>query len=108
MADSCKVALVTGSTSGIGEGIAYRLASSGIALVITGFGSEEKIKSVLDECRRRGSPKAEYCPADLSECSEIERMFQKIKELFGKGPDILVNNAGKGPKKGRGKKKRNY
>ena len=88
------LALVTGSTSGIGEGIAYRLAACGNAIVITGFGSDEIIKCVLDECIKRGSPRAEYCAADLSDCSQIENMFQKIKELFGKTPDILVNNAG--------------
>ena len=93
MAD-CRLALVTGSTSGIGEGIAYRLAACGNAIVITGFGSEEKIQHILEECTKRGSPRAEYCAADLSDCSQIENMFQKIKQLFGKGPDILVNNAG--------------
>lgn len=90
-----KVALITGSTSGIGESIAHVLASKGYQIVVTGFGTDEQIRSVVEECLKRGSPKVEYCPADLSELNQIETMFENIKEKFGRGPDVLVNNAGK-------------
>ena len=89
-----RVALITGSTSGIGEGIAYRLASLGHAIVLTGFGTKEQISNVTDECVKRGSPRVEYCEADLADVSQIQKMFENVNKLFGKGPDILVNNAG--------------
>lgn len=63
--------------------------------MVTGFGTDEQIRSVVEECIKRGSPKVEYCPADLSELNHIETMFENIKEKFGRGPDVLVNNAGK-------------
>ena len=90
-----KLALVTGSTSGIGESIAYALASKGMEIVINGFGTEERIRAVQEECQSRGAPHVEYCSADLMDARQIEAMFSEIKEKFGKTPDVLVNNAGK-------------
>ena len=91
---SFKLALVTGSTSGIGENISYTLASKGYAIVVTGFGSQEQIQSVIDECLKRGSPKVEYHNVDLSVPAQIDQLFEFIRIKFGKGPDVLVNNAG--------------
>ena len=91
---STKLALVTGSTSGIGEGIALVLSSKGYDVAITGFGTEEQIQSTLTSCRDRGATRAEYIPADLSDHTQIESMFVTIREKFGRGPDVLVNNAG--------------
>lgn len=90
-----KLALVTGSTSGIGESIAYALASKGMDIVINGFGTEEQIRAVQKECQSRGAPHVEYCSADLTDVRQIETMFSEVKENFGKTPDVLVNNAGK-------------
>ena len=85
---------MTGSTSGIGEKIAYALASKGMSVAINGFGTEEQIRAVEEECRRRGALQVEYCAADLTDVAQIEAMFQMMKDKFGQAPDVLVNNAG--------------
>jgi 3-hydroxybutyrate dehydrogenase len=89
-----KVALVTGSTSGIGLGVAHGLAQIGCDLVITGFGDDALIKSIKDEFQEKYQARCEYVPADLTRSSEVERMVRDVKELFPDGVDILVNNAG--------------
>lgn len=93
-ADATRLALVTGSTSGIGESIAYALASKSMNVIINGFGSEEQIGRVVEACRQHGAPRVEYCPADLSDVEQIQSMFKEIVVKFGKTPDVLVNNAG--------------
>ena len=87
-----RVALVTGSTSGIGRGIARALALRGAAVLLNGFGSREEIAAALEEVRAAGVP-ASYSGADVSTPGDIAEMFvQAEREL---GPvDILVNNAG--------------
>jgi 3-hydroxybutyrate dehydrogenase len=82
-----KVALVTGSTSGIGLAIARALAAEGATLMINGFGPADEIER---ECRELGA--AVHDGADLSDPEAIGRMMQRCAELGG--PDILVNNAG--------------
>jgi 3-hydroxybutyrate dehydrogenase len=82
-----KVALVTGSTSGIGLAIARALAAEGAKLVINGFGPADEIER---ECRELD---AIHDGADLSDPIAIERMMKRCAEELG-GPDILVNNAG--------------
>ncbi len=82
-----KVALVTGSTSGIELAIARSLAAEGARLMINGFGDAEEIER---ECRSLG---ALHDGADMSRPDEIERMMTRCAKEFG-GPDILVNNAG--------------
>jgi 3-hydroxybutyrate dehydrogenase len=82
-----KVALVTGSTSGIGLAIAKALAAEGAMLMINGFGDAKDIES---ECRDLG---AVHDGADMAKPAEIERMMARCAEELG-GPDILVNNAG--------------
>src|SRR5690349_15275261 len=82
-----KVALVTGSTSGIGLAIATALAAEGAKLMINGFGDPEAIGQ---ECRELG---AIHDGADLSDPAAIARMMTRCADELG-GPDILVNNAG--------------
>ena len=82
-----KVALVTGSTSGIGLAIARALAAEGAKLMINGFGDPADIER---ECQELG---AIHDGADMSKPVEIERMMTRCGDELG-GPDILVNNAG--------------
>ena len=82
-----KVALVTGSTSGIGLAIAKALAAEGARLMINGFGEPSDIER---ECKALG---AIHDGADMSKPAEIERMMKRCADELG-GPDILVNNAG--------------
>jgi 3-hydroxybutyrate dehydrogenase len=82
-----KVALVTGSTSGIGLAIAKALAGKGARLMINGFGDAGEIDRL---CSALG---AVHDGADMSKPSEIKAMMQRCADELG-GPDILVNNAG--------------
>ena len=82
-----KIALVTGSTSGIGLAIARALAAEGAKLMINGFGPADEIER---ECRELG---AIHDGADLSDPLAIERMMERCAETLGP-PDVLVNNAG--------------
>ena len=82
-----KVALVTGSTSGIGLAIAGALAAEGARLMINGFGEPADIE------RLSGELSAIHDGADMSDPAAIARMLGRCADELG-GPDILVNNAG--------------
>jgi 3-hydroxybutyrate dehydrogenase len=84
-----KTALVTGSTSGIGLGIAKCLARSGANLVLNGFGDVEAAKAEVAALGGRVA----YHGADMSKPAEIEAMVEMARAEFG-GVDVLVNNAG--------------
>lgn len=84
-----KTALVTGSTSGIGLGIAIELARQGAHIVMNGFGDHEGPRKQIEA----HGVKTEYHGADMSKPAEIEAMMKFAAEKFG-GVDILVNNAG--------------
>ncbi|WP_157269943.1 3-hydroxybutyrate dehydrogenase [Azohydromonas aeria] len=84
-----KTALVTGSTSGIGLGIAKALARQGANILLNGFGDTE---AALAEVRALGVRVA-YHGADMSKPAEIEEMMRAAEAEFG-AVDILVNNAG--------------
>lgn len=88
-----KVALVTGSTSGIGLGIARKLASKGAHVVLNGMGSPEDISNCQKEIRRDYGVEVDFSGADLSKSVEIQEMIEGIQKKFGR-LDILVNNAG--------------
>ena len=82
-----KVALVTGSTSGIGLAIARALAAEGAKVMLNGFGDQAEIDRIKAELG------ASHDGADLSDPAQIENMLRRCAEELG-GPDILVNNAG--------------
>ena len=86
---SGKTALVTGSTSGIGLGIALSLAKAGANVVINGFGDAS---AVIAEVQQYGG-KVGHHPADVSDPAQIADMVSYAESEFG-GIDILVNNAG--------------
>jgi 3-hydroxybutyrate dehydrogenase len=88
-----KVALVTGSTSGIGLGIARSLAGAGANVVLNGFGDPALIDKLLAEFKSQYDVKASYSAADMSQPAGIAAMFAQAARELG-GVDILVNNAG--------------
>lgn len=90
---SSKTALVTGSTSGIGLGIARSLAQQGANIVFNGFGDAQQIEKLYTDVGREFEVQTAYHNADMSKSGEIAAMMQFAQEKFG-GVDILVNNAG--------------
>jgi 3-hydroxybutyrate dehydrogenase len=88
-----KVSLITGSTSGIGLGIARALAGAGSAVVLNGFGKPEDIEAEQEAIRQDFGVRVAYSPADMSDPTSIEGMIKTALKNFGR-IDILVNNAG--------------
>ena len=88
-----KCAVVTGSTSGIGLGIAEGFAAEGVNLVINGFGDATEIEGIRADLESKFGVKVIYDGADMSKPEQIEAMMDNAAHVFG-GVDILVNNAG--------------
>jgi 3-hydroxybutyrate dehydrogenase len=88
-----KSALVTGSTSGIGLGIARALAGEGCAVMLNGFGDAAAIEETRVNMGRETGVEIRYNGADLSEPDDIAALIKETAAAFG-GVDILVNNAG--------------
>jgi 3-hydroxybutyrate dehydrogenase len=88
-----KVALVTGSTSGIGLGIARALAGAGADLVINGFGEAQAIESLRREIAAECGVRTSFSGADISKPDQIAGMIAQAEAEHG-AVDILVNNAG--------------
>ncbi len=88
-----KTALVTGSTSGIGKGIAEALAAQGANVVLNGFGDAAEIEALRARLAAEHGVQVRHDGADMSQAAAIERMMQGALEEFG-CIDILVNNAG--------------
>jgi 3-hydroxybutyrate dehydrogenase len=88
-----KVSLVTGSTSGIGLGIARALAEAGSTIVLNGLGTASQVGEVRSSFANDFGMAASYSPADMTRPDAIARMISEIVEEHGR-LDILVNNAG--------------
>jgi 3-hydroxybutyrate dehydrogenase len=88
-----KVAVVTGSTSGIGLGIARALAAAGADILLNGFGDKKLIDSLVAPLRSHYKARAAYSAADMSKPAEVAAMIEQAVRELG-GVDILVNNAG--------------
>jgi 3-hydroxybutyrate dehydrogenase len=93
MALEGKVALVTGSTSGIGLGIARALAAEGADIMLNGFGDAGEIEKLRADLAREFRVRVEYDGADLSKPSQVAAIVKKTQDDLG-SLDILVNNAG--------------
>ena len=87
-----KIAIVTGSTSGIGHGIAMAFAAEGVNVIINGLGSAADNKAAIDKIAALGT-KVAFDPANMTKPDEIAAMVAKAEKDFG-AVDILVNNAG--------------
>ena len=88
-----KSAIVTGSTSGIGRGIAEQLAVAGCNVMLNGFGDADEIERLRLGLERDHGVKALYSGADMSRPGQITAMVDEAADAFG-GVDILINNAG--------------
>jgi len=88
-----KVAVVTGSTSGIGLGIVRALAADGAMIVLNGFGDPDAIRVLGQTLGARYDVPACYDDADMSDPAAVVNMIERVRRTFGP-VDILVNNAG--------------
>src|SRR6266545_7240835 len=88
-----KVSLVTGSTSGIGLGIARALAAAGSTIVLNGFGRAEDIAEAQSNIASDFKVKVLHSPADMTKAAAIGKMITTTLDTYGR-LDVLVNNAG--------------
>ena len=88
-----RVAIVTGSTSGIGLGIAEALAAEGAAIMLNGFGDAGDIETLRAGLAAKHGVPVHYNPADMSKPAEITGLIEAASRELG-GLHILVNNAG--------------
>ncbi len=88
-----RVALVTGSTSGIGLGIAHALAGAGADIVMNGFGEAAEIERLRQELSATHGVRVAYAGADISDPDAVAGMVAQAEAALGR-VDILVNNAG--------------
>jgi 3-hydroxybutyrate dehydrogenase len=88
-----RVAIVTGSTSGIGLGIARALAAQGAAIMLNGLGKAEDIERTRRELGDRDHVPVAFSAADMRDAEQIEGMIEAAEAELGP-VDILVNNAG--------------
>lgn len=88
-----RTALVTGSTSGIGLGIAEALARQGANIILNGLGPADEIEKLRGRISREGGVAVRYNGADISKPDAVEAMVKEVISEFG-AIDILVNNAG--------------
>ncbi len=88
-----RTAIVTGSTSGIGKGVAEGLAAAGCNIVLNGFGDAKQIETQRAQLEKAHNVGVIYSAADLTDVAAIEGLFEQTAKAFG-GADIIVNNAG--------------
>jgi 3-hydroxybutyrate dehydrogenase len=86
-------AIVTGSTSGIGLGVATALAETGMNVCLNGFGDPGAIEKIRAELEKRHGVKAIFDGADMTRPEEIRALVREAEGAFGQ-VDVLVNNAG--------------
>ncbi len=86
-------AIVTGSTSGIGLGIAEALAAAGADVMLNGFGDQGQIEEVRKHLAQRHGVRVAHSGADMAKPAEVRRMIEQAAAELG-AVDILVNNAG--------------
>jgi len=89
-----RTALITGSTSGLGENVARRLAAMGATVIIHGL-NEERGRQIAAEITRNGPGKAVYYPGDLGSLKQVDALAERV--IAGHSRlDLLINNAGIG------------
>ena len=88
-----KNCVVTGSTSGIGLGVARALAAEGAAVMLNGFGDKAEIEAIRAGLEKEFGVRAVHAPADMAKPAEIAAMIAAAEQQLG-SVDILVNNAG--------------
>ena len=88
-----KVVVITGSTSGIGLGMARAFAAQGASVMLNGLGDANEIEALRAAIESEFEVKARYSPADMSKPDEITGMISQAQQELG-SVDILVNNAG--------------
>jgi NAD(P)-dependent dehydrogenase (short-subunit alcohol dehydrogenase family) len=93
MAETRKVALITGAGSGVGKATALALGKAGFALVLVGR-RKEPLEAAAAEAKKQGS-EAIAVPADIGDPASVAAAFARTKEAFGR-LDLLFNNAGAG------------
>ena len=88
-----KTAIITGSTSGIGQGVARALAKQGCNIVLNGFGDKRPIEEGRKYIEKKYRVKAIHNGADMTKPDQIKKMINEAAKKFG-SVDIMVNNAG--------------
>lgn len=88
-----RTAVVTGSTSGIGKGIAQGLAAAGMNIVLNGIESADEVEQTRSEMERSHGVKVVYIPADLMKAEGASGLVESSQKTLG-SVDVLVNNAG--------------
>jgi 3-oxoacyl-[acyl-carrier protein] reductase len=89
-----KVAIVTGASSGIGQGIAERLGAEGAAVVVNYFGHDDRAAETVRLIEAAGG-RAVTVQGDVRRADDVQNLFEQCIATFGR-PDVLVNNAGMG------------
>jgi NAD(P)-dependent dehydrogenase (short-subunit alcohol dehydrogenase family) len=89
-----KTALVTGSTSGLGENVAKRLGAMGATVIIHGL-NEERGRQIAAEITQKGPGRAVYYPGDLGSLRQVDALAERVKAAHPR-LDLLINNAGIG------------
>jgi len=93
MMTGSKGAIVTGSTSGIGLGVAQAFAKAGMNVLLNGFGDAAEIEQTRKDLESECGVSVDYSPADMTKPEQIRAMVAQAKDAFGT-VDVLVNNAG--------------
>ena len=92
IAQSQKVAIVTGASGGIGAAVAERLARDGFTVVVNYAGNATSADAVVARIEAAGG-RAVAAQADIADADAVRRMFESAETAFG-GVDVLINNAG--------------